>query len=187
MAKIETMVSCPFCRRVYKMMLDRAMAKERGTRASCGRCGNSFELAARVVVTMNSNVGTGVAGGPRAGTTMPPPPPARAPAAGEVVEAVAPTDIESDEASSSMPAVAPAVAEFAVSSPTVRETIEPMAPMEAAAIDSFPTPPPAAEVATESQPAIDTRPGDWLDRADPGLCFTRPEPDAVVAMTRLLP
>ena len=51
MAKLETMVSCPFCRRVYKMLLDRDAAERTRARASCGRCGNSFELAARVLGT----------------------------------------------------------------------------------------------------------------------------------------
>jgi hypothetical protein len=51
MSKTEHVVSCPFCNRVYRMMLDRAIVTANKTRASCGRCGNSFELAQRIAVS----------------------------------------------------------------------------------------------------------------------------------------
>lgn len=232
MAKTETMVSCPFCRRVYKMMLDRALAKERGTRASCGRCGNSFELAARIVVTMNSNIGTGLASRSLVPPPPPPPPPRVAPL--ESALPVTAADIESDEASSAIAeevaraaedirhadtrviprqdlgaAVAGGASDFATSPPTAREAsgtidatqtsalVEPMPPMEAAAIDWYRAPvvadPGIAHASetpdlTATPPARPSAPRDWLDRADPGLLgLTRPEPDTVVALRRLLP
>jgi len=43
------MVSCPYCRRQYALKTDRASISP-GARATCGRCGKSFELLTRIVV-----------------------------------------------------------------------------------------------------------------------------------------
>lgn len=43
-------ISCPYCRRQYTMKLDREEIERDKRRATCGRCGNSFELASRIVV-----------------------------------------------------------------------------------------------------------------------------------------
>lgn len=53
-------VSCPYCRRQYTLQTSRA-AISPTQRATCGRCGKSFEILARVVVP----------------ATKPPPPPPR--------------------------------------------------------------------------------------------------------------
>ena len=79
MAKTEHVISCPFCRRIYRMMLDREIITTNKTRASCGRCGNSFALATRIVVA-NATVPAGTRRpSPMASPPPPPPPPRKRP------------------------------------------------------------------------------------------------------------
>ncbi len=86
MSKAETVVSCPFCRRVYKMLLDREAAERTRARASCGRCGNSFELAARVATSNPARA-------------MPPPPEPPSPALTKMrrAQAVDPRSADADD------------------------------------------------------------------------------------------
>ena len=208
------MVSCPFCRRVYKMMLDRTLAKERGTRASCGRCGNSFELAARIVVTMNSNLGTGLPGGrftPQPASTLnpaavPPPPPPQPKRAQAAAQPVAVADVESDESLTDMANdIARAADELlSANQPTLADAATradipvAAAPSEAVPVPAEPFVPSACEVEvpatiapsdeSSTQLVAASAPRDWLERADPGLSrLTRAEPDAVRALRELLP
>ncbi|HEX8953191.1 MAG TPA: hypothetical protein VF945_15155, partial [Polyangia bacterium] len=42
-------ISCPHCRRTYTMRVDPERLKRLKTRATCGRCGNTFDAASRIV------------------------------------------------------------------------------------------------------------------------------------------
>jgi hypothetical protein len=44
----EVIISCPHCRRQYPIKVDPERLQRLKTRATCGRCGNAFDVAARV-------------------------------------------------------------------------------------------------------------------------------------------
>ena len=44
----EVTITCPHCRRQYPMKIDPERLQRLKTRATCGRCGNAFDVAARV-------------------------------------------------------------------------------------------------------------------------------------------
>ena len=48
MNKLDYVIACPYCKRQYRMKLDLEEITLKKTRATCGRCGNSFELAPRI-------------------------------------------------------------------------------------------------------------------------------------------
>ncbi len=49
MSTADVTISCPHCRRQYKLKIDPERLKRLKTRATCRRCGNTFDVASRVV------------------------------------------------------------------------------------------------------------------------------------------
>lgn len=49
MSGAEVTISCPHCLRTYTMKIDPERLKRLKTRATCGRCGNTFDAASRIV------------------------------------------------------------------------------------------------------------------------------------------
>jgi hypothetical protein len=48
-ASAEVTISCPHCRRQYNMKIDPERLQRLKTRATCGRCGKTFDAASRIV------------------------------------------------------------------------------------------------------------------------------------------
>ena len=51
----EMTLSCPHCGRHYKMKIDPERLKRLKTRATCGRCGKTFDVASRVAAAASSS------------------------------------------------------------------------------------------------------------------------------------
>ena len=49
MSSADVTISCPHCRRQYTMKIDPERLARLKTRATCGRCGNTFDAASRIV------------------------------------------------------------------------------------------------------------------------------------------
>jgi len=45
----EVTISCPHCRRQYTIKIDPERLQRLKTRATCGRCGKTFDAASRIV------------------------------------------------------------------------------------------------------------------------------------------
>ena len=171
--KVEFVVSCPYCKRQYRMKLDRDEITVKKTRATCGRCGNGFELASRIQ-TEDLEV---------AGATTPPPPPRPAAAAPEPIPGppappppsarAADIDVDIDDVLSSTPV---ARAEADVVETRIIPALAFQDTSETRVIPRLASPEPAPVVT----------PRTWTELADPGLAGLKQDPSPTLLALELL-
>ena len=174
MNKVDYVIACPYCKRQYRMKLDLEEITAKKTRATCGRCGNSFELAPRIH-TSEAQV-------------VPPPPPLPASSSAvdiDVSDVLSSMSVESLDADATVTRVTPSAQSEDVKATQFIPALHP--PVHPAAQPVVPPDPPAAptEPLAASQP-VDA-PRTWQDLADPGLTKLREEPTlALLALEQLL-
>ena len=179
--KVELVVSCPYCKRQYRMKLDREEVAVKKTRATCGRCGNGFELATRIQTEGLDVMGALVPPPPpqpqpqpatRAPEPIagPPPPPSPPP-----FPRAADIDVDIDDVLSSTPVprgesdvVATPVIPALAFQDTTQTRIIPAMTLPAA-----PTPAPIVQRT-------------WAELADPGLSGLKQEPSPTLLALELL-
>ncbi len=184
MSLTETIVRCPYCQRQYTMKLDREEIERRKSRATCGRCGKSFELASRIVVPGASRLAP-PASAPITRSNRTPPAGVPSPAA------------ELDALTREIMAAADAIAIPQETAPPLAASVPapapPVAPPPLAPVDddydievSAPASEPVA-AAAPPPPVAPPRPLTWLERADPGLAgLADADADAQRVIARVL-
>lgn len=188
----DVLLSCPHCRREYKVSLDLAKLARVTSRASCARCKKVFEITPErirpvetnrpgAVIERNSAVPTAVTDAPSGANR-------REGARRPVVDNAAAqrkrgTSIPPRTQSSERPLVARTKsAERPVESPAAAPPTRPSSPVLARTatpvVARAPTPhnvPPVVEPAIALEEPVQEVPPDWVQRADPGLAMLATE------------
>ena len=178
-------ISCPHCRRQYTMKVDPERLQRLKMRATCGRCGNSFDVASRIAASAGSGPKPDLSTLQR--VPAPAPPPSLRP---ELPKTPTSPDL-ADEMAELAREFADAAARF---TPVGVRPVSHAATIEAALQATVEAPLTITMTADDGSDEFDgesitsARKGarSWIDLADPGLAPFKTPPDAAAAALEAL-